>query len=68
MKEGNYAGVLINNNNVFTYKRQKDNELVIVALNFGSSVETINLKGAFPSLPDKMKIVTSSLNSGLNDE
>lgn len=68
MREGDYAGVLTNSDQVYTFKRQKNNDLVIVVLNFGKNQETINLKSAFPFLPDKMKIVTSSLNSGMKDE
>lgn len=68
MRAGDYTGVLLNSEKVYTYRRQKDNNLAIVVLNFGNNQETVNLKAAFPNLPDQMKIVTSSLGSELKDK
>jgi alpha-glucosidase len=67
MRSDNFDSKLLNNDNIYTYKRSLNDDLVIVVLNLGKEKETVNLKSAFADLPEKMKIYTSSLESELVD-
>jgi glycosidase len=68
-KKGSYSGVVSNNKNVYSYIRKAEKELGVVVLNFGNSSQIVNLQTLFKNeLPDQMKIYTSSLESGMNDE
>jgi alpha-glucosidase len=64
----NYVGNLTNNDNVYAYKRQNGNDVAIIVLNFGVNEETVDLIKLYPLIPNKLKVYTSSLNSGLKDE
>ncbi|XP_070502896.1 maltase A1-like [Chironomus tepperi] len=64
---GNYTGILSNNNNVYSYKRQHENEFAVVVLNFGKSQEVVDVSSLFTSIPSKLKVYTSSLESGIAD-
>jgi alpha-glucosidase len=66
-KQGNYVGVLSNNKQVYSYKRQLGNEMAVIVLNYGSSEMTVNLTALYPLIPEQLKIYTSSLNSGLTN-
>lgn len=66
MQEGTYDSKLSNNENVYVYKRELTGSgSVIVALNFGSTQQTVNLSSLFSALPSTLKVYTSSLFSGL---
>ena len=67
-KNGTYKGVLTNSDNVYSFKRQLDDQIAIVVLNFGKTNETVDLSAAFPLIPKQMKVYTSSLDSGLQNE
>ena len=64
-REGDYLGVLANNDNVYAYRRQLNADVAIVLLNFGSTQANVNVKNLFPQVPDQLRVYTSSLNSGL---
>ena len=66
-RQGNYAGALSNNKNVYTYKRQLNDQVAMIVLNFGSTEQTVNLTEVFPLIPQQLKVYTSSLGSGLKD-
>jgi alpha-glucosidase len=65
MKSGSYSGTLSNNKNVYVYRRQTNDDLVIVVLNFGKTEETVDISSLFSNIPSHMVVYTSSLNSGL---
>lgn len=67
MKSGDYVGLLLNNENVYAYKREFGRDMVFIVLNFGKTNETINLRNGFGVAPMEMLVYTSSLDSGLND-
>ncbi len=67
MRIGDYASTLMNNDNIFAYKREYNGEMVIVVLNFDKNIQMVNLKSEFKTAPDLMKVYTSSLDSGLKD-
>lgn len=64
---GNYTGRLSNDNNVYSYKREHGDEFAIVVLNFGHNEEVVDLSTLFSTIPSKLSIYTSSLESGLKD-
>lgn len=64
---GNYTSKLSNNNNVYSYKREHGNEFAIIVLNFGLNPESVNLASIYESIPSKLSIYTSSLESGMKD-
>lgn len=66
-RQGAYLGVLANNDNVYVYRRIYENDTAIILLNYGKAQETVNVKNLFPSIPDQLRVYTSSLNSGLNN-
>ncbi|KAL7025505.1 hypothetical protein ACKWTF_013499 [Chironomus riparius] len=66
-RHGNYTSALSNNNNVYSYKRQFENEFAVVVLNFGSSQEVVDVSSLFTSIPSNLKVYTSSLESGIKD-
>jgi alpha-glucosidase len=66
-RQGNYAGALTNNKNVYTYKRQLNDQVAVIVLNFGISEQNVSLTTVFPLLPKKLKIYTSSLGSGFKN-
>lgn len=66
--EGGYDGALSNNDNVYAYKRQKDDDFALIVMNFGKNEETVNLTSIFALIPSKITVYTSSLDSGLKDE
>lgn len=66
-KKGNYAGELSNNKNVYSYKRQLNDQVAVIVLNFGKNEESVNLMSLFPLIPEHLKIYTSSLDSGLTN-
>ena len=65
--KGNYSGALSNNDNVYSYKRQLNNKVAVIVLNFGSNEQTVNLTSLFPLIPKTLIVHTSSLNSELKD-
>lgn len=67
MRAGDYVGVLLNNENVWVYKREYQNDTVFVILNFGKSQENVKLNTEFKKAPETLTVYTSSLNSGLKD-
>jgi alpha-glucosidase len=66
-RQGNYAGALTNNKTVYTYKRQLNDQVAVIVLNYGSTEQNVNLTTVFPLLPKNLKIYTSSLGSGLKN-
>lgn len=66
-KTGSYVGSLSNNKNVYMFKRQLDDQVAVIVLNFGKSDEIVNILSAFPLAPKELKVYTSSLNSGLKN-
>ena len=64
---GNYTSALSNNKNVYSYKREFENQFAIVVLNFGRNQEVVDLSAIYASIPNRLKIYTSSLESGLID-
>lgn len=68
MRSGDYVGVLLNNDNVWVYKREFNNDTVFVILNFGKSQESVKLMSEFGKAPEKLKVFTASLDSGFKDE
>ena len=66
-RQGNYAGSLTNSKNVYTYKRQLNDQVAVIVLNFGSTEQTVNLAEVFSLIPQQLKIYTSSLGSDLKD-
>lgn len=64
-RQGSFKGALTNNDNVYVYLRHYGNDYAIVALNFGKSTETVNVKNVFATVPNAMRVYTSSLGSGL---
>ena len=64
LREGTYLGSL--SGNVFVYKREVANSSVaVILLNFGDSETTVNVKTLFATVPNQMKVHTSSLDSGI---
>jgi alpha-glucosidase len=65
LRQGNYEGKLVNNENVLIYRRwYGEEDLVVVILNFGSDVETVNVKNAFPEITEEeLLIYTASLDT-----
>lgn len=66
-REGSYLGALASNDNVFVYKRQYQDQVAIVVLNFGATQAKVNVKNLFPSMPDQLRVYTSSLASGMTN-
>jgi alpha-glucosidase len=67
-KIGTYQGHLTNNNNIYTYIRQNENDFAIIILNFGKSEEVVNVKTVYENVNLKtLRIYTSSMESGLKD-
>jgi alpha-glucosidase len=66
-REGNFVDVLLNNDNVYAYKRSLGNDVAIVVLNFAKSDLVVNLKNAWSTIPNDLRVYTSSLNSGLTN-
>lgn len=66
-RNGTYVGHLANNGNIYTYIRQHENNLAIIVLNFAKAHETVNLGGIYGNVTSKLKVYTSSLDSGLID-
>jgi alpha-glucosidase len=64
MRSGDYVGSLLNNENVYIFKREYKDDMVFVILNFAKTDEEINLKSEFGKAPAEMKVYTSSLDSG----
>jgi alpha-glucosidase len=64
-REGTYFGVLTNDENVYAYLRQHNNDYAVVLLNFGTTTANVDVKRVLPSVPSTMKVYTSSLESGL---
>ena len=67
-RSGSYQGVLSKSKNMYIYRRQNSTSIAIILLNFAKTEETVDLIEFFPFIPEKFKIYTSSLNSGLKDE
>ncbi|CAO1440858.1 unnamed protein product [Diamesa hyperborea] len=67
LRTGTYQGVLSNSDNVFMYKREVSGSIAIVILNFGTSIQNVNIQTSFPTVPAMMKVYTSSMDSGLTD-
>jgi alpha-glucosidase len=67
LRQGTYLGALTNSDNVYAYRRMYQKDVAIVILNFGKTTTSVNVKNLFSSIPDQMKVYTSSLNSGLNN-
>lgn len=66
-KNGTYIGQLSNGDNVYSFKREHGNDLAVIVLNFGRKEEIVNLTNLFESIPSRLIIYTSSLESGLQD-
>ena len=66
-RQGTYAGTLLNNDNVFAYKREYENQVAVILLNFGTSQQSVNVASAFSGVPAQLKIYTSSLSSGMTN-
>lgn len=64
-RQGAYLGALANNENVYAIRRKFESDVAVVLLNFGSTQTIVNAKNIFPSVPDQLRVYTSSLNSGL---
>ncbi|XP_055372497.1 maltase A1-like [Condylostylus longicornis] len=54
-------------NNVLLYRREGKGDNYIIVLNFGKNSETINLKEKFPSITNKVEIITTSIQSKYTD-
>ena len=67
-RSGNYSGALSSNKNVYVIKRQLEDEVAIIVLNFAKTNQTVNITSMFPLIPKQLKIYTSSLSSGLKDK
>ena len=67
MRQGTYNGILLNSDTVLAYKRELGTEVVVVALNYGSTKATVNLKQAFEGIPSNLAVYTSSLGSQIVD-
>lgn len=67
MRSGDYVGVLLNEENIWAYKREFNNDMVFVILNFGKSQQSVGLKTEFRKAPEKLKVYSSSLESGFSD-
>ncbi|CAO1421776.1 unnamed protein product [Diamesa tonsa] len=67
-RSGNYTGALSSNKNVYVYKRQFEDKIAIIVLNFAKTNQTVNITSMFSSIPQQLKIYTSSLSSGLKDD
>lgn len=59
-QEGSFEKHVVDN--VLIYKREKE-EAYVVILNFDDEPKTVNIKELFPSLSDKVEVVTSSVHS-----
>lgn len=66
LKKGSYSSALSNENNVYLYTRQHNDQIAVITLNFGSYEESVKLTDLFPSIPQQLKVYTSSLDSGFN--
>lgn len=66
-RQGTYLGVLTNNENIYAYRRMHGTDVAVVILNFGKTQASVNAKNLFASIPDQLKVYTSSMNSGLNN-
>ncbi|XP_070502899.1 maltase A1-like [Chironomus tepperi] len=66
-RQGTYTGILLNNENVFAYKREYGDQVAVVLLNFGTSQQSVNVASAFSGIPAQLKIYTSSLSSGMTN-
>lgn len=66
-RQGEFDGTLLADENVYAYKRQHGTNFAIVVLNLGKSTQTVNLKAAWSTIPNEMKVYTSSLNSKLTN-
>ncbi|XP_063708467.1 maltase A1-like [Culicoides brevitarsis] len=66
LRWGDYKSALINDQ-VYAFRRRLGNETYIIALNFGKTSTTIDLKKNFPSLKGNLKLVVASLESGMKD-
>ncbi|KAG5671325.1 hypothetical protein PVAND_001528 [Polypedilum vanderplanki] len=64
-KKGDYLSALSNNKQVYSYKRQYQNEMAIVVLNFGISQEIVNLTELFKEIPSQLEVYVTSLDSGI---
>jgi hypothetical protein len=64
-RQGNYLGVLTNDENVYVYRRMQGADVAVVILNFGKTQTSVNVKSLFSSIPNQMKVYTSSMDSGL---
>lgn len=67
MRMGSYLGVLLNDGDVLAFRRELEDEFVVVALNFGCNTVTVDLKAAYPNIPEMLMAYTSSLDSGIVD-
>lgn len=66
-RQGDFDGKLLADDNVYAYKRHYESNIAIVVLNLGKTSQIVNLKSAWSSIPDDMKVYTSSLNSKLTN-
>ena len=68
LRQGQYLGALVNNDNVFLYKRWYADDVVVVILNFGNAEETINVKTVFTNITaTTLPVYTASLNTAFVD-
>lgn len=65
LRQGEYEGLLVNDDNVIIYRRWfGEEDLVVVILNFGKTAATVNVKQAFPMITeDELPIYTASLDT-----
>jgi alpha-glucosidase len=64
-RQGTFNSTLMNNENVYAYKRQFGDDVAVVILNLGTAHENVNVKSIWPSIPDNLRIYTASLSSAL---
>lgn len=66
-RQGSYEGVLTNDDDVYVYRRMMGADVAVIILNFGKTQNSVNVKTLFSSIPDQMRVYTSSMNSGLSN-
>lgn len=65
LRQGEYEGKLVNDDNVLIYRRwYGEEDLAVIILNFGSSAATVNVTAAFPEITESvLPIYTASLDT-----
>lgn len=66
-RQGTYLGALTNSDNVYVYRRMYGQDDAIVILNFGKTQASVDVKSLFPTIPEQLRVYTSSLDSGLSN-